>query len=626
MPPSEHGFSKFLRISEILYLFLVALSFYLLFLSRAGEARTVWETLHPFFFPTLFATASLLVIILLTSEKVAYKLLLVIILSFLLHSLFSIVFPAGDLSGQQIVLGQIRRVFDNKVLHGLSGWPTATVQVFIFEMFRGTNLQAALSVIFSRMFSIDIFYVHLFFIPVLWGTFIPVASFLTAKAMGVDEKASVLASLLVSAFPYTTYFGAISVPNSLGFIFFFYSLYFMLKHLSTGDSRTTYWILIFSSFSFLSHYLTGIMSFSLLFLTLAFKAYEGEKESALINARIFLVVSFVVCVSLLPLSFIYMRFFSSTSNAVFTLDKFYELPFKEIIGLFFLGELVHGFDPKTILLVIVGPALAFLWMIYQLYRLRRNPNDKFRIHIYFLFTAFLIILVDYRILKLFMSELPLNEERLWVFSDFIAAPFVALAIFSVFSSLKTFLEAKSSLTITVASLKTLSKGDFLHVLGLLLAINVLIPVLLGGWITFSLSAAYPKMAPLQTTWYELEAVKYIEENTHEKYVVICDMWTIFAGEMIVGIVNPSAYYFREYSKIGHDLFVNMSRDPSPQWMLWSMNYTNTKVAYFVISEPRLGTEEFSSILFKAKENDLQVYGRPEGFGNGKLYVFSYRKE
>jgi len=56
-----------------------------------------------------------------------------------------------------------------------------------------------------------------------------------------------------------------------------------------------------------------------------------------------------------------------------------------------------------------------------------------------------------------------------------------------------------------------------------------------------------------------------------------------------------------------------------------MNYTNTKVAYFIISEPRLGTEEFNNILSKAKEN-LQVYGRPEGFGNGKLYVFSYRKE
>jgi len=638
MPPRKPRSTSFLRISQFLYLFLTVLLFYLLILSRTGETQTVWQVLHPAFVPTLFVTTYLLLTIIFTSEKTTNKLFFIMIHSILIHSLFSIIFPAGDLSGQQMILGRTRRVFDNTILHGFSGWPTATIQVFIVELFIGTNLQAALSTIFARTLSIDILYVHLFFIPVLWGMFIPVASFLTAKVMGLGEKASVLSSLLVSAFPYTIYFGAISVPNSLGFIFFFYSLYLMLRHLSTSDSRTTHWMLIFSFFSFLSHYLTGIMSFSLLFLTLAFKVYEGEKKPSPINARILLMVSFVVCVSLLPLSFIYMRFIVSNSQAVFTLDKFYELPFQEIIGLFFLGELVHGFDLKTILLVIVGPALAFLWMIYQLYRLKRNLNDKFRIHICFLFTAFLIILVDYRILKLFMSGLPLNEERLWVFNDFIAAPFVALAIYEVVSSIKAFLKARSPPTLSIATLKAirerskaLSKGDIFRVVGLffsglLFTVGVLSPLFLAGWMTASLSASYPQVAPLQTTWYELEAVKYIEENTHEKYVVIGDIWTIFAGERIVGINNPKAYYFGEYSKIGHDLFVNMSRDPSPQWMLWSMNYTNTKVAYFIVTEPRLGTEEFNGILSKAKESGLQVYGRPEGFGNGKLYVFSYGEE
>jgi len=619
--------SKLLRISELLYLLFTALSFYLLIASRTGEAHTVWQVLHPAFNSTLFIATFLLFTIIFTAEKTTHKLLFIISHSILIHSLFSIIFPAGDLSGQQMILGRTRLVFDNAVLHGWTGWrPTMPVSTFVFEMFKGINLQAALSTILARMFSLDLLYVHLFLVPVLWGAFIPVASFLTTKTLGVSENASILSSLLVSVFPYATYFGAISVPNSLGFIFFFYSLYFMLRHLSTNDSKTTYYMVIFSVFSFLSHYLTGIMSFSLLFLTLAFKTYEGEKKPSSINARILLVVSSVVCLSLLPLSFIYMKFFDSTSNAVFTLDKFYELPLQEIVGLFFLGELVHGFDLKTILLIIVGPLLALLSMIYQLYNLRRNPNDKIRIRIYFLFTAFLIILVDYRILKLFMSGLPINEERLWVFSGFIAAPFVALAIFAILSSLKTFVKARSPSTITFAGLKTMSKSDVFRVVSLLLAINILIPVLLGGWITFSLSAAYPHVAPLQTTWYELEAVKYIEENTYEKYNVIGDIWTIFAGEVIVGINNPRAYYFGEQSKIGHDLFVNMSRDPSPRWMLWSMNYTNTKVAYFIVTEPRVGTEEFNEVLSKAKENSLQVYGHPEGFGNGKLYVFSYRKE
>jgi len=624
MPLINQG-SKLLRISEILYMSLTVLTLYLLISSRTGEAQTVWQVLHPAFIPTLFATTFLLLTILFASEKTTHKLLFIIIHSILIHSLFSIIFPAGDLSGQQTVLGRTRRVFDNTIPPGLSKWPTNTLQVLVIEMFHGKNLQAALSTIFARMFSIDIFYVHLFLVPVLWGIFVPIASFLITKILGGSEKASVLSSLLVSAFPYTIYFGAISIPNSLGFIFFFCSLYFMLKHLSSNDSKTAYWMVAFSLFSFLSHYLTGIMSFSLLFLTVAFKAYGSEKRSSPLTAKVSLVISLFVSVSLLPLSFIYLRFFGP-SNAVFTLNKFYELPFEEIVGLSLLGNLTYGFDLKTILLIISGSTLALLWMIYHLYRLKRNPHAKLQVHVLFLFTAFLIILVDYRILKLFMEGLPINEERLWVLRDFIAAPFVALAIYAVISSLKTFLKATSLQTISIASLKELSKSNILRILSLLLTLNVLIPVVLGGWITLSLSVAYPQWAPLQTTWYELEAVKYIEENTTEKYVVICDVWTIYAGEMIVGIYNPEAFYFGEFDPRGYSLFTKMRNDSSPEVMIEAMNQTgtDTTVAYFIVTKPRLGTEEFNGIVSRIlQEKQLTLFHMSE---NGKLYVFSYRKE
>ena len=621
MPLINQG-SRLLRISEILYLSLIVLSFYLLIASRTGEARTVWQVLHPVFIPALFVTTFLLLTILFTSEKTTHKLLFIIVHSILIHSLFSIIFPAGDLSGQQIVLGSTRRVFDNTFPLGLSKLPTSTIPVFIFEMFKGTNLQAALTTIFARMLSIDIFYVHLFYIPVLWGVFVPIASFLTTKAIGGSEKASVLSSLLVSAFPYTIYFGAISVPNSLGFIFFFYSLYFMLKYLSSNDSKTACWMAVFSFSSFLSHYLAGVMSFSLLLLALAFKAYKSEKKLSA-TAKISLMVSFLFSASLLPISFIYLGFFGPYAKAIFTLDKLHELPLEEIVGLSLLGELIYGFDPKTIFLVIAGPALAFLCLIYQLLNLKRNPTAKFRTQIYFLFAAFLMILVDYRILKLLMQGLPLNEERLWVFRDFIAVPFIALAIYGVVSSVNTFLKARYPPTISIAGLRSRSKRNALRVLTLLFTLNVLIPVVVGGWITFSLRVAYPRWAPLQTTWYELKAVKYIEENTPEKYVVIGDIWTIFAGEMIVGIHNPRAYYFGEYEKSGYDLFVNMSQNPSPQWMLLAMNYTNTTVAYFIVTEPRLGIEEFQKVVSRILQDEqLTVFHVSSG---GKLYVFSYRK-
>jgi hypothetical protein len=618
MPHDKNGF-RLLRLGEILYLALTAISFYLLFISRSGEAHTVWQVLHPAFVPAFFSAASLLVAILLTSEKTAYKLICVIILSILLHSFFSVVFPAGDSSGQQMVLGRVRLVYDNAVLHGLTGWPSRNIQMAIYQLFMGANLQAALSVVLARMLSIDIFYVHLFFIPILWGTFTPIAAFHVTKAIGGNEKTSVLSSLLVSAFPYTIYFGAISVPNSLGFIFFFYSLYFMLKYLASEDSKTAYYMVVFAFFSLLSHYITGIMSLSLLLLATVFKTYRVEKKSSHILAGTSLVVVFLLCVSLLPLSFIYLRFVDPSASTAFTLNRFYESSTGELAGLFLFGSAISS-DAETLFLLTIGPAIALLWMLYLLYRMRKSPVTKSRECVKFLFVAYLIVLIDYRILSMFMSGLPISGERLWVLRDFIAAPFVALAILTLVSAVKTKIHPIRAF----ASTRALSKTGILRALSIILIVNVAVPALLGGWLTFPLGVAYPRSGLLQTTWYELEAAKYIRDNTADNYVVIGDIWAVYAGEMIVGINNPRAYYFKELDAQGQRLFSNMLNETSPQTMIEAMNQTgtDTNIAYFIVTEPRLGAEVFNLAISKAKET-LTVFHIT---GDGKLYVFSYRKE
>jgi hypothetical protein len=297
------------------------------------------------------------------------------------------------------------------------------------------------------------------------------------------------------------------------------------------------------------------------------------------------------------------------------------MPLQEIIGMFVLGE-AYYFDLKTIILLIIGPLLAFVSMIYSRLRLERNTAVDFRHRAHFLSAAFLVMLIDYRILTLFMRGLPLNAERLWVFRDFIAAPFLALAVGSIISSLKASLKASSPQT-AMGTDQLLSKIRTPRVIGITLTLNVLIPLLIGGWAIFSLSVAYPHVAPLQTTWYELEAVKSIEKSTQGTYVVIGDQWTTYAGEVIVGVKNPRAYYFDEFSRVGIGLFFNMTQNPSSQWMLQAMNYTNTTIAFFIITEPRVGTEEFDSVVSLALQDEQLQF--VDVLGDGKLYIFSYPK-
>ena len=627
MLTGELRLGKSLRIIEILYIVLLSFSFYLLIASRTAEAHTVWEPMNPLLIPALFLSTSILFIVLLTHEKTPLKLLLVMAHSILLHSFFSIILPAGDSSGQQMYLGRIRFAFDSDTIQGWLPPSPVGLQWLIIQSFKGLNFQAAITTVLARLLSIDIFWVHLFLVPALWGIFTPLATYLISRMLSKNETHAILSSLIISAFPYATYFGAVSTPNSLGYIFFIFALYFMLKYLLTSDAKTAFLMGVFSVFSFFMHSLTGIISFSLLILALAFKPSVGKGGLWKHNKQFFLI--FLFCASLLPLSFTYLRLLGFPSNASFTLDKFSESSIHEITGLFIFGELIYGFDVKTIILVAVAPTFALAFMLYLSYRLKKGSDAMLRTSLLFLLTAFLLVEVDYRILKLFMTGLPVNEERLWVFRDLIAAPVVALAIFSAISRLSSLLHKTSFTSFAAANLRALSKGNLLRALTLLLTINALVPLALGGWITVSLGAAYPEFAPLQITSYELEAVKYLKANTAENYVVIGDLWTVYAGETIVGIFNRQAFYFGEFDKRREDLFQRMLNETTPQPMIDAMNQTGTatNLPYFVISKPRLGTEQYNHVIQQAQQNSLQTYRifyYPENVE--KIRIFIYRKE
>jgi len=147
----------------------------------------------------------------------------------------------------------------------------------------------------------------------------------------------------------------------------------------------------------------------------------------------------------------------------------------------------------------------------------------------------------------------------------------------------------------------------------------------SGWVTASVYYAYPHWGPLQTTSYEIEAVKFIEQNTTERYIVICDQWIIFAGQMFVGINNPRAYYFPSTDPEGIAIFVKMKNDPENQTMIEALKINNATTAYFIIEKPRLGTQIYNGIIQQAQQNNLQTYKTFYYKGEEKLRIFCYKK-
>ena len=624
-------------VAQALYLFMVTLSFYLLLSARSGEVYTVWQALPvleipmklvadfvliiPLFLLVFFASTFLLLTIIFSSEKTHYKLGFTILHSVLSHTLFVLLFPAGDVGVQQVILGTTRRIYDNLTLYGYGHSSNILIQIYYWVS--GVNFQSACSVLSARMFSVDVFWSHLLLVPVLWGVFAPIIAFATAKTLGANNTVSALSSLAISAFPATIYWGAFSVPNSLGFFFAFASLYFILRYVSTDHKGSRLLMLMFSFASFIAHFLTGVVVLALLLLAVTFRRYKDEKSRSPITAKYSLIISFTLSVSLLPLTLVYYRLLSSL-YAQFSLNKLSTLSTSELIGTFIVGEYIY-YSPLNMLVHILGPILGLIGMAYILHRNIKQKNRKDNMSLLFLLLGFLMIFIVYRILKLLMVGVPFNEERVWVFRDFILAPFLAILGYSAF----LFLQRRKPLNISAEShsFPLISHSSFKINLKSI-AVYMFILLSISGWVTASIYYAYPHYAPLQTTSYELEAVRHIETTTQEKYVVIADQWIILAAQMFVGVYNSRAYYFAHTDPRGVALLIEMKTNPTPETMVKAMEYNNSTIAFFIIEKPRLGAEEYNRIIQQAQQNGLQTY--PEGIfhykDEEKLRIFYYQSQ
>jgi hypothetical protein len=367
--------------------------------------------------------------------------------------------------------------------------------------------------------------------------------------------------------------------------------------------------------------MTGVIAVALVLLAVAVRMYRKERAVSPRNPRLLLFISFILSASLLPLSLIYHRFLSPL-YAVFRLYLWRSLPIQNLIGLFIVGD-YYNYGLLAFILFVSGPLLGLAGIIYVLYgKIRHNSNKYSALLAFFLLIGFLLVLADYRILRLFMTGVPFGANRVLIFRDFIAAPFLAIIGYRVFVLLQRKMDLAArkrkgrSARIQILFSKSLKS---------IIAYALLI-LTISGWITASFYFAYPHYAPLQITSYEIEAVKHIEANSNMTYVVVGDVWIISAAQMFLGVCNPQCYYFASGDPRGILLFIEMRNNPSPEVMVEAMEINNATVAYFIIARPRVGVETYTRIVEQAQQNGLQTYPGGVFYYNGeeKLRIFYYK--
>lgn len=592
----------------IVFSVLFAYSAFLLVESRSGWVYgTVWTVVSPSFFTAYFLAAFVLFgIILYSRTKRASKMLLLVMYSLLSTTIFAFVLYPGNFGDMFSHMAWARMIFDSGSLRGEYG-----LSPFILYLLVKEKGLALLTATITKMFMVDVYWVHTFITPVLWGVFIPSSAYKIAKIIGLGERTSFLAAFLTTFNSGFVAWGSRSTGNSLGFMLFFMSLYFSLWYLKSKKMKTLLLGLVTTVVSGLAHPFTGVMSLSFLFLAFALKNYHAVRGKGLRKTSVFAILPFLICVLILPFTFllnniVYLYYSKLPAQLIsaniveFSIQKLLETDAWALI----FGDYVE-YVFKDIIFSAVVPFLGIVGLAYALKERKKYSG----VSISFMVLAFIICLIYYRILQYAMINPLFGPGRVWTFRDLIAIPFAALTI----NSIAKFLESGAS--------KNPGKSVFtfkrwaLELSARRAMAGVLIGLSLSAFAASSTYNGYTWLKGLQPTQLEVEAVRHIDEHTDGRYVVITMPGTAQIGRGFVGgnvgVWNPEKYFVYNWTLGMHPSVVDMET---------YMRQYRASVGYFIASSFR--TPNFDEVVAEA----LQIFGLFKILSNqnGEIQIFQYK--
>jgi hypothetical protein len=565
----------------------LGIAFFGLLSARTGEGSTsVWLTIPSFFLPVFFFSSLLLVVILLfTSINYKLKLMFLAVHSFLSHSLFLLVWYPGRHGDPWFHMGASRFIDKTGMPYAYAWLLQAMLVVDIVKH----KTHYALVVFFSRTFSLDIYWIHVFLIPLLWSFLVPIFSYKIAELLtGKKTKFfPLIATVSTGLFPTLVYWGAISVPNSLGFFFLFFSVVLLLCWVKSGKKRLLFLSFLTSTATFFAHPQVGIFA---LFFTVWITIMQKSKD------RLVKIVSYPMIWVLYPLA-------ARLQGATFSLE-----------GLLSLDNLL-SFLSNIITLPFI---FLFAGLLFGI-RKKRFNNKSTTI----LFFSYVAVIISYYITDYAMENMPFGAPRILAVADFLSIPFVALGLLATARLLK-----KGFSSMNWGSLKKATP----HSVSLLI-----IFLFLSLQTSFALYQAYPLDEPkVQPAVFEIEAIQYIYESWEEtgRFVVLCDAGFANLANGLLGAdyrygVNPRGIFGApnwDYWTV--EYYSSMCRDPSITIMKDAMIRVNANASYFVVSVRRNDfvnvVQRVSAILPIVKSfGNASHYGDEYPRNMRSLYMFRY---
>lgn len=317
------------------YLGLAGYGFYLLYISKTSDLiLSPWQTIVPSYIYVFFATALLLGFLILSKIKYKTALLLLVIFSFLTHFYLPLThqfFYGAD--GWRHLATENQILQSNEIISpNLADNPQLLVNKFDIGKLAYTQFWS-FSLLLNKIFNFDLSLILIWLVPILSSLMLPLILFEIAQSLRWGKRESLLFvwfSFLPFALQIT---GAISLPNTLGFLFFIFSFLLVLKYLKSDKNLNV--LLLLGCLMLFSYSLYFILYWLFLGLVIIHKLL-GKKINFIFKAGLsFLVSGVLILVDVI------------VGNSFWQGANLYE-SLKQIVGNFSAGYLSFGPRPHDI--------------------------------------------------------------------------------------------------------------------------------------------------------------------------------------------------------------------------------------------------------------------------------------
>lgn len=558
------------------FLLFSGIAFYALMFARTGEGQvSVWQYIPDFFLPSFFlSTLSLVIVLFFTKMKVGLKLAFISLYSFLSHSVFLLVWYPGRYGDPWSFMGNARFVDETGTFYAYN-WLFSNRLIADIVKYES---QFGLVVFFRRMFSLDIYWIHVFFIPLLWSIFVPIFSYKIAELFAVKKttKFPLLSAVAAGLFSTLVYTGAVSTTFSLGVIFLFFLIMLLLYWVDTHAKRFLFLSFLVSLAALFAHPPVGIFAFGFLFVVIILQS----KLHSILKIAFFITIAAA------------FPYASYLQGGRFSQEGF--LNPQSILS--------FQFNITTLLL-----PFGFLGLVLG----ARGKLMKGKSALTF-FLFYVILAADYYIVMYGMINATI-PDRLPFIMDVLLMPFVAVGLLLTANFLKASFSNMNPHPLKNTTSRTLS--------------ILMICLFLSAQATFALYQAYPRqeITEVQPAGYEVEAVRYVDSTAPGRYVVLGDTNLASVAGGLLGIdycygasSAKGSWGTPEWDWWSEKLYQEMAVTPSLEILQTAITTAGADSVYFIVSV-REGPNYFPGIVQRVS----QLLPVEKVFGGGKLFVFRY---